>query len=43
MKKGQKLEGKELDHQVRGKISLTKAFKIYINQEEQKENNLVNI
>lgn len=39
----QKLEGKELDRQVRGKMSLTKAFKTYIYQEEQKENYLMNI
>lgn len=38
MEKGQKLEGKELDHQVRDQMSLTKPFKTYNYQVEQKEN-----
>lgn len=43
MEKGQKLEGKELDHQVRDQMSLTKPFKTYNYQEEQKINkNTVN-
>lgn len=38
MEKGQKLEGKELDHQVRDQMSLSKPFKSYNYQEQQKEN-----
>lgn len=38
MEKGQKLKAKELDHQVRDQMSLTKPFKTYNYQEEQKEN-----
>lgn len=37
MEKGQKLEGKELDHQVRDQMSLTKPFKTYNYQEEQQQ------